>query len=176
VLFNSDFFKKADSTKMKSPTELVAGVLKLVGTHRSPEPGLSTYAGATTLMGQQLMNPPTVESWHTGKEWIDSGTLKERINFAVSEVGDVTKPGIRWIVDRVNEEASASGALSPEGFTDRCLDLVGPLSVTDKTRNVLLKYANAGGDLDFGSNGEESESRVVSMLQLIVSTKEYQFA
>jgi len=30
--------------------------------------------------------------------------------------------------------------------------------------------------LDFGSNGEESESRVVSMLQLIVSTKEYQFA
>ena len=176
VLFNSEFFKKTDSTKMKSPTELVAGVLKLVGTHRSPEPGLSAYAGATTLMGQQLMNPPTVEGWHTGKEWIDSGTLKERINFAVSEVGDATKPGIRGIVDRVSEEASASGGLSPEGFTDRCLDLVGPLSVSDKTRNALLKYANVGGDLDFGSNAEESASRVVSMLQLIVSTKEYQFA
>ena len=33
-------------------------------------------------MGQDLMNPPSVEGWHTGKEWIDTGILVERINFA----------------------------------------------------------------------------------------------
>jgi uncharacterized protein (DUF1800 family) len=32
-------------------------------------------------MGQELLNPPSVEGWHTGKEWIDGGTLVQRINF-----------------------------------------------------------------------------------------------
>ena len=69
ALFNSDFFKTSQSRKVKSPTELVAGVIKLVGTHRFPRPGMLDYAGAVTLMGQSLFDPPTVEGWHTGKEW-----------------------------------------------------------------------------------------------------------
>ena len=178
ALFNSDFFKEARFRKVKSPTELVTGVLKLVGTHRSPELGMTSYGGATALMGQELMDPPTVEGWHTGDEWIDGGTLKERVNFAVGEVGDATKPGIRSIVDRLSVEASASGGLSPERFTDQCLELVGPMTVSDKTRSTLLKYAELGGDLEFGAEEtrEESESRVVRMVQFIVSTMEYQYA
>ena len=39
-------------------------------------------------MGQDLLNPPSVEGWHTGKEWIDTGCLVERINFAAQQVGD----------------------------------------------------------------------------------------
>ena len=39
-------------------------------------------------MGQELMNPPSVEGWHTGKEWIDTGILVERVNFAAEQVGD----------------------------------------------------------------------------------------
>jgi len=175
VLFKSDFFKEARFSKMKSPTELVTGVLKLAGTYRSPELGMTKYAGAVGLMGQQLLDPPTVEGWHTGDEWIDSGTLKERVNFAVGEVGDPTKPGIRSIVDRLSAEASASGGLSPERFLDLCLELVGPMSVSDKTRNTLLKYAESGGDLGFEEE-DESESRVVRMVQFIVATIEYQYA
>ncbi len=177
VLFNSEFFKEPRFSKVKSPTELVTGVLKLVDTYQSPELGMTSYAGATGLMGQVLVDPPTVEGWHTGEEWIDSGTLTERVNFAVAEVGDITKPGIRSIVDRLSAEASASGGLSPERFTDRCLDLVGPLSVSDKTRNTLLKYAESGGDLDFEEEArEESVSRIVRMVQFVVSTIEYQYA
>ena len=44
------------------------------------------------------MDPPTVEGWHTGKEWIDGGTLTERINYAVDMVNDLEKPGTRRIV------------------------------------------------------------------------------
>ena len=29
----------------------------------------------TAYMGQDLLNPPSVEGWHTGKEWINSGSL-----------------------------------------------------------------------------------------------------
>ena len=47
--------------------------MKLVGTYRFPDPGLLTLATASNVMGQSLLNPPTVEGWHTGKEWIDDG-------------------------------------------------------------------------------------------------------
>src|SRR5262245_29493039 len=40
VLFNADFFKAARLRKLKSPTELVVGTVKLVGTHTFPNPSL----------------------------------------------------------------------------------------------------------------------------------------
>ena len=51
-------------------------------------------------MGQDLLDPPSVEGWHTGKEWIDGGTLTERINFAVSQISDLDKPGPQAIIVR----------------------------------------------------------------------------
>ena len=174
VLFNSDFFKDARYTRVKSPTEIVAGTIKLVGGHRVPEPELLELNKATTVMGQQLMNPPTVEGWHTGKEWINGGTLNERVNFAVNEVADVDKPGIQDIVRRL----SALAPLAPEEFVDRCLDLAGPLEVSAETRQGLVRHANGGGDLRFDTEAEQEESvaRVSRMLQLIVASREYQFA
>ena len=175
VLLNSDFFKEARHRKVKSPAELVAGTIKLVGTHRFPEQGLQGLDGATTVMGQQLMNPPTVEGWHTGAEWINGGTLNERVNFAVNEMADVAKPGIREITEGLS---SRGATLSPEEFVDGCLDLVGPLEVGDETRDGLVKHASAGGGLGFQSESERERSaaRVGRMLQLIVASREYQFA
>ena len=175
VLFNSDFFKEARFTRVKSPTELVVNVIRLVGTNRSPDPGIGSCSAATMAMGQELMNPPTVEGWHTGKEWIDGGAMTERINFAANEVGDASKPGVAAIIDRLDDN---KGPLSPEEFVDRCLDLVGPMTVGETTRNALVQYANSGGELGFRtkSERESSTSRAVRMLQLIVSTGEFQFA
>ena len=56
---------------------------------------MGKYPGATALMGQELLNPPTVEGWHTGKEWIDGGTLTERINFSVGETQRPQQAGCR---------------------------------------------------------------------------------
>jgi len=42
-----------------------------------------------------------VEGWHTGPEWIDSGTLSERINFAASEFLDDESPGMTDLIRRV---------------------------------------------------------------------------
>ena len=174
VLFNSDFFKEARYKKVKSPAELVAGVSKLVGTYRFPDLGIERLPAATKLMGQELLNPPTVEGWHTGKEWIDGGTLNERVNFAVDEVGDLSKPGIQAIIERLN----ATGAsLSPGEFVDHCLEVVG-VEVGAETRNTLFENAGSGGELRLGS-GEDRESgaeRIGEMLQLIVASREYQFA
>ena len=177
TLFNSDFFKRAQFKKVKNPAELVAGTIKLVGTYDMlPAPGQSVGAlsGATAVMGQALMNPPTVEGWHTGHEWIDGGTLNERVNFAVNQFNDLSAPGVQDIISRLSE----SGALSPDQLVDRCLDLVGPLEVGEDTRTALSAYADSVGDVDLGSDEARTENagKVTRMLQLIVASREYQFA
>ena len=173
-MFTSDFFKEAQYQRVKSPVELVTGVLNLVGTHRSPEPGIGYHQASVTAMGQELFNPPSVEGWHTGKEWIDGGTLNERINFAVNEIGDGSKPGIRSIMNRVSKNGSE---LSPEAFMNVCLDLVGPLSVGLDTRKALMDYAESGGPLRFDAEDDKTAygDRIIRMIQLIVSSTEYQF-
>ena len=50
-------------------------------------------------MGMDLLNPPTVEGWHTGHEWIDSGTLVERINFASDYLGKTDLPGVESLIN-----------------------------------------------------------------------------
>lgn len=179
VMFNADFFKAARFQKVKSPTELVVGVVKLAGTHRFPGASLLELESATSVMGQQLMNPPTVEGWHTGKEWIDGGTLNERVNFAVNQVGDLSKPGLQDVLDCLRDRAESNGgSLAPAALVDGCLDLAGPLEVSALTRQALLDAAAADGPLAFNGNGGEAESagRVGRLLQLIVASREYQFA
>ena len=98
------WFKDARFEKVKSPTEVVIGTIRLVKDFTTPKLGLHPLANNIRYMGQDLMNPPTVEGWHTGKEWIDSGTLVERINFAADQVGNTGLPGVQDIVNRLGSE------------------------------------------------------------------------
>ena len=152
---------------------LIAGTTKLLGTHRFPDPDQFDLTGTAATMGQHLMNPPTVEGWHTGKEWIDGGTLNERVNHAVDEFSDVSKPGIRDMIERLS---ASDRALTPAEFVDHCLDLVGPLDVDDDTSDALHHYAESGGPLDFQQDPEGSETRTRRMLQFIAASREYQLA
>ncbi len=176
VLFNSEFFKSdaARFQKVKSPAEVVAGTLRLVGEHQEFKLGLYEIAQEPSYMGMTLMNPPTVEGWHTGKEWIDSGTLVERINFVANMVGNTTLPGGQAIINRL----TASGpTLTPEQLVEGCLDLIGPVEVREGTKSGLLAYARKGGPLRHRTDAERADfdRRVAEMLQMIAATAEYQF-
>ena len=171
VLFNSDFFKKARFAKVKSPAEVVIGTMRLVDDFTSPKFGIHPIAIEMRYMGQDLLNPPTVEGWHTGKEWIDSGTLVERINFTADQVGNIDLPGVRSIIDRLG---SAGPTMLPERLVDGCLDMLGGYELAEETRSKLVAHAQKGGELHAGT--EEFNRRVGQMLQLIVATQEYQFA
>ena len=171
ALFNSDFFKNSRFQKIKSPTEVVIGTMRLVKDHTELKPGLFPIMQETTFMGQDLMNPPTVEGWHTGKEWIDSGTLVERINFVADQVGNLDLPGVQLIVERMK---AGPANVSPEEFVDSCLDLIGPVQVGEGSRNSLIEYAKRSGEIQRSS--DNFPQRVTEMLQLIVATAEYQYA
>ena len=171
VLFNSDFFKNARFAKVKSPAETVVGTIKLVGDFTFPKPGLDAVTLTIRYMGQDLMNPPTVEGWHTGREWIDSGTLVERINFTADQVGNASLPGIKAIIQRL---AARGGTLTPDELVDGCLETLGSYQVAGETREQLVQLAASEGDIR--TDSEKFPGQVTTVLQSIVATTEYLFA
>lgn len=178
TLFNSDYFKSKDArfSRVKNPVELVVGAIRTAGTYRSPTLGADQLANYTWFMGQGLVQPPSVEGWHEGVEWIDSGTLVERINFVAGELSNINNPGVRSIIEDLRE--NNDGPISSEKLVDQCIDLVGPMDVSAKTRDSLMNHADAEGviDLTDKQKSEESEQRIGTLLRLITSTREYQLA
>ena len=173
VLFNSDFFKDAPFARVKSPAELVVGTARMTGGYRSPQAGDISIAVATGLMGQELLDPPSVEGWHTGVEWITTANLMNRVNFAAEQFSDIEKPGVKAIVKRITAMGSR---LSPEQLVDGCLDLMGPIVMAAPARQEIVDQAAQGGDFTFNSvhSGVQSSERVVDVLRMIVASREYQ--
>ena len=173
VMLNSEFFKAARFAKVKNPAEAVVGMLRFVGGAERPQPATMDWSNQITYMGQELLNPPSVEGWHAGTEWINSGSLMRRTNFFAELAGDVNRPGIRHIVDELR-----SNGRSPEEVVDTCLDLMGPLEIDDESRAELVDHMSADGGLSWDGtrDSSRSEERVSELLQLIVSLREFQFA
>ena len=177
TIFMSDFFRAEDTrqSKVKSPAEVVAGVARLAGAFGAPRWNIVNLALDANFMGQEILNPPTVEGWHTGTEWVDTGTLMERVNSAAQLLGDPAQPGVRDIIRRLRENGAAYSAGE---LVDACISLCGALEVSDATRRELTAYVASQGELSFDSQIQDGciEQRIADLLQLIVSTREYQMA
>ena len=100
TLLNSDFFKEAAFAKIKSPTEFVVGTVRLTGGYSFPQLDDLRLAEETGNMGQQLLDPPSVEGWHSGVEWVTTGSLVSRVNFAAAEFADPQRPGVESMIQR----------------------------------------------------------------------------
>ena len=125
-------------------------------------------------MGQSLHDPPSVEGWHTGKEWINSGSVVKRINFVADRVSNVDLPGIQTIISKL---ASNGGGMTSEALVEQCLDLVGPVEVSEQTRQELVEHADEEGPMSWATDEEYAtfSQQVGDMLALIAATTEYQF-
>ncbi|MDA0735215.1 MAG: hypothetical protein O2860_11650, partial [Chloroflexi bacterium] len=105
----------------------------------------------------------------------DSGALVERVNFAANQVGDLSKPGVGRIIERLT---ALGPTMSTEALVDRCVELTGFVPVSHGRRDELIAHVAIGGDVRCGTP-EELDTfnlRVTRLLQLIVSSREYQFA
>ena len=176
VLFNSDFFRSESCwyTKVKSPAELVAGVLRLSGEIDTPKREVVERALQMRYMGQELINPPSVEGWHQGTGWIDTGTLMERLNFASSQLADDTKPGTKAMIDRVI--AGCGQTTSPEQLVASCLDQMGAVSVSSETLSALYEFATKGSNGGAEASMEMTRGKVAEMFQLVAASPEFQRA
>tara|TARA_B100001167_G_C16667688_1_gene256228 strand:+ start:95 stop:577 length:483 start_codon:yes stop_codon:yes gene_type:complete len=158
---------------VKSPVDLVIGIMRLVDNYTQPKPYIHLISAACNFMGQELLNPPTVEGWHTGKEWIDSGAMVERINFAADQVGDIENPGVQRIVERLK---LYNASYPTESLVEACLNLTGRVPVSQERKNELITTFQKGGPVSFDTPESETDftKRVTKLLQLIVSAPEYQ--
>ena len=174
TLFNSDFFKESAYRKVRSPAETVVGTLKVTGDLSDPDPRWGDMAEKPASMGQDLMNPPSVEGWHTGREWINSGALINRVNFAADRLGNPDLPGVVAITRRVG---SNGPTMSAEELVDRCLDEMGPLTVDAETHGELVERVSAGGAITLkpGDEDRQFSQRVSDLLAMIAGTKEFLF-
>lgn len=79
VIFTSDWFyaKKNKGSKIKSPVELMAGMLKSLHIDFENELALAFLQKS---LGQSLFNPPNVAGWPGNKNWVDNSTLLLRLN------------------------------------------------------------------------------------------------
>ena len=170
TMFNSDFFKKARFSKIKSPAEVVAGTLRLVGAHQVPGPELQDVGRQPGYMGQSLLDPPSVEGWYTGKEWINSGSLLARINFVADRVADTDLPGVKNIIGHMK----AAGVRLPKELVEAASEHMGFMDLEKETWQQLVDYATAEGDLDW-SDEAAAGKRIGEMLALVGATTEYQY-
>ena len=167
-LFNSDFFKNQLFERVKNPTEVVVGTLRLVGNAEMPSPEIMEQTSQIAYMGQDLLNPPSVEGWHNGIEWINSGTLMKRTNFVSELISDTSRPGVIDILNRLQKIEPDAKSL-----VDESLDLLGPLEISEIARKELIDHITNLGPFNWDDNS--GVERSIELLQLIIATKEYQF-
>ena len=173
TMFKSDFFKNSMFKRVKCPAEFIASTLKLTTKIGPKDNRLSALHGLSTVMGQTLLDPPTVEGWHTGKEWIDGGSLTERINYAVGLISDMNNSGSKNLVDMI---INPKVELSSEQLVSKILECSGELNVSEQTFKQLLDIASIGPVVGNNQDNDVIRKKIIRLYTLLVSSPEFQLA
>ena len=166
AMFKSEHFKSMDIRfkKVKSASDLVFGISRLVDKYKIPDLDSAELAINTLLMGQFLMNPPSVEGWHEGEEWIDSGSLIERINYASTEISNTSSYGVKRIIEIIKE----TNITEPDDLINRTLETLGYIQITDKTKGMIKEHLRK-------NKFTNKEDKILDVLKIIVSTPDFQY-
>lgn len=131
LLTSETFYASAAyRSRIKSPTEFVAGTLRTLGMATDG----STLPALLTRMGQTLFDPPNVAGWPGGPRWITSVTLLERINFANLIATNRKTFDPRGIVGKASP--------TPREVLDYLLDHLLDGNVAPSERAIMNAYAD----------------------------------
>lgn len=158
--------------QIKSPAELVVGMVRQLGT---PVRDLGVLADAMNMMGQSLFFPPSVKGWNGSRSWINTATLFIRQNIACFLLTGRTPSGFdplakaeRYDAGTLLEQLGASGGGGPGGA---------------ETIQELLRFClgaatsqNAGVLADFvaRNGGTWTPDLLTQALTLVTAMPEYQ--
>ena len=174
VLFNSDFFKEARFARVKSPAELVINTLRASGTYDDIDAADTTVFSVMEeagFMGQKLTNPPSVEGWHTGEEWINSGALVDRVNFASRYFGDSGNSGVMNMATRV--KSGLKNDFEMDELIESCLIVLGHVEISGDTYDTLMGFAKSAS-ISAGNSQDITEDDITNLFKIISSSKEFQ--
>jgi uncharacterized protein (DUF1800 family) len=170
ALFLSDSFKSQSSwnARVKSPIELVVGTVRLAGGYDSPTSDVYAHIAASGYMGQDIYAPPSVEGWMGGADWISTGSMVTRVNFAGEIVSNLENNGVQELISTIR--STAGNSPTADSLVNASLVSLGKLQVSDGTLERLVEFAAQNIELS-----NPTDEAIASLLQLIVSTREYQF-
>ena len=159
-LFKSKYFRNENIyyKRIKSPAELVVNSVRLSGGFEIPSEEVYKATISSGLMGQPLLNPTSVEGWQGGEEWINTGSVIERINFCSDVLGDSKKVLVRKILKRNPQK---------EDLLRISCEELGYFELYESTEKELISYIN---DNEF----KIDEEYVGILIKLIVSSREFQ--
>ncbi|MFA7237487.1 MAG: DUF1800 domain-containing protein [Phycisphaeraceae bacterium] len=145
-LFLSEHFydETVMGRKIKSPAELVAGLMR---TLRTPVRDAGMVSDAMRMMGQELFNPPNVSGWAGGRAWINTSTLFIRQNVATYLITGKAPFKDGWKRSEMGYDATGVLEDSDErGLTPAAKQLPGPGAerVVDRVLGLLLGAAGTG--------------------------------
>lgn len=140
ILLDDEFYSDAArSSTPRTPVDFALASLRALGAKSS----LAALPSALGRMGMTLFDPPAVEGWNRGEEWLTAGLMQRRLEFAqalaAGRSGKVYALAPKKLFDLKSTDAAA--------LVDRLLATLGvvPSAVS---RQVLVDYVAGGAGLD----------------------------
>ncbi len=158
--------------KVKSPVELAYGLARITDDWARPSRAVAELATDTHYMGQSLLEPPSVEGWHEGPEWIDTACLVERINFASARLARPDSPGVARMLDRI---VAAGPFKDPNDLVGAALDALGAIEVSPRTRQALLDQVTRAVSQAPPLDTDRQRAAALDLLQAVVATPDFQY-
>jgi len=177
ILSSAYFYDAANSLSVvKSPIDLIVGSTRSLSMPVRP---LSVLLSAADLMGQSLLQPPTVKGWSGGRAWINTSTLFVRQNLLVYMITGIAPEGLDLPSDgaaydpQVLVEALAATSVAPMGGTLGEVEsilrfCIGPVPRPERLASIKEFLRDVGDRLD--------RDRRLALLCLVTAIPEYQLS
>ncbi len=178
TIFESEWFyaKKNIGTKIKSPIDLMVGMMKTLQLKMDDQKSLLFIQ---KMLGQVLLNPPNVAGWSGGKNWIDNATLLFRLNFAgvifqTTKLNLSAKPELEdKAVRKLRKKISGTMNLSPIMKQLKNMEEVAIYS-TLKDWLIPTKLEIEKAEMDLFTKHDTKENYVKTVILRLMSLPEYQ--
>ena len=176
-IFESEWFYAPENqgTKIKSPVELVAGIMRTLNVQFSNDQAILFTQKA---LGQMLFNPPNVAGWPGGKSWIDNATLMFRLNLVP---GIINSTELNFKTKELAEEDDVKGGRRLTASVDlqplkNLTTGTSGLAALEVLTNYLLQTPVAVGNEKLAKAIESSrqEDLLKAAAMLVMTLPEYQ--
>ncbi|MFN8357342.1 MAG: DUF1800 domain-containing protein [Spirosomataceae bacterium] len=184
MLTSEEFYKpEIRGAKIKSPTELLIGSLKLFGVDTITTTDFGYLSDLGRSLTQQLLEPPNVAGWPGQREWISSNTYPQRGGYTDSLVNGKRLSGatlgfkikpidyVRSFNDKVNPQLSEDAVK----LVDELSTIYLPYVISDKRKKFLLDNLLDGTTIaNWSTNTPMAEARIQKFLKAMLRLPEFQ--
>jgi uncharacterized protein (DUF1800 family) len=163
ILSHDEFYSDAARTSTaKTPVDFVLQALRAL----SIKPKTKTLPDAVTDMGMELFNPPGVNGWSHGVNWLATSSYLARFQFAQA-IADQRNSWFKLKASKLVDTSNRDAALVVD-------DLLAKLGITIPTdsRQALLDHLDGGAAL---SDDDWYEIKFMGLFGLLLTLPEFQF-